>query len=133
MSRLLVTTLLLFFGAATGVAAFAADSDSGTPSAAPPRGREVRCTIRQDGELALDAACEFRSEGGKGSFSLAACGGDGELFPGVLVVSVTVVSPGVAEVRGLTAAGANSRWGEARRSRKDPACWTGSDFEVCAR
>lgn len=78
------------------------------------------------------AACEFLPESG-GSFSLSAVGGQGELFPEVSMVSVYVVEPGVAEVRGLTAAGINSRWGEAQRSAKDRACWTGGDFEVCAR
>lgn len=129
--KLLQTALVLSLGATTGVVALAADSQP--PTAAPPRGREVHCTIRQGGETLLDAGCEFRSEGGKGSFSLAARGGKGELFDGMLIVSVSVVSPGVAEVRGLTAAGLNSRWGEARRSPKDRACWKGSDFEVCAR
>jgi hypothetical protein len=81
----------------------------------------------------LDAPCGFLAEGKSGSFALRARGGEGELFPGILDVSVTVVSPGVAEVRGLTAAGINSRLGEARRSKKDRACWTGVDFEICAR
>ena len=128
MDRWIVTPLLVLAGAAGAFVALAAD-----PPPAPPPGREVQCTVRQLGETLLDAPCEFLSEGSKGSFSLRARGGEGELFPGVLSVSVAVVSPGVAEVRGLTSAGINSRWGEARRSRKDRACWTGSDFEVCAR
>jgi hypothetical protein len=123
MSKPLATIALL---ASLGVASAAEPS-------APPRGREVHCTIRQLGETVLDGPCEFLAEGKSGSFSLWARGGQGELFPGVLDVSVSVVSPGVAEVRGLTVAGINSRWGEARRSKKDRACWTGSDFEVCAR
>jgi len=51
----------------------------------------------------------------------------------VVLISVTMISPGVAEVRGLTRAGINSRWGEARRSTQDRSCWTGSDFQICAR
>lgn len=128
MSRRVVTA---FLGATTALVAFAAEPPTTPP--APRRGREVHCTVRQLGEMLLDAPCEFLSEDGKGSFSLAARGGDGELFSGMRVVSVIVVSPGVAEVRGLTSAGVNSRWGEARRSRKDRACWTGADFEICAR
>lgn len=126
-----VVALLALLGATTGAVAFAADTKA--PAASPPGGREVHCTIRQDGEIVLDAACEFLAEGGKGSFSLSARGGEGELFPGILSVSVSVVSPGVAEVRALTTAGINSRWGEVKRSAKDRACWTGTDFEVCAR
>lgn len=26
----------------------------------------------------------------------------------------------------------NSRWGEAKRSSQDKACWVGGDFKVCA-
>jgi hypothetical protein len=122
MPRPFVITLLAFAGLAL------AAERSG-----PPRGKEARCTIRQGGEIVLDGPCEFLAEGKSGSFSLWARGGQGELFPGILDVSVTVVSPGVAEVRGLTAAGINSRWGAARRSTKDRACWTGTDFEICAR
>ena len=39
-------------------------------------------------------------------------------------------SPGVAEVRGDPGR-INSRWGEARRSRRDRACWVGEDFSIC--
>ncbi len=57
---------------------------------------------------------------------------DGYIMPSINQVNVYVLSPGIAEVRGLTTNGINSRWGSAKRSQKDPACWTGSDFEVCA-
>ncbi|MEE9435034.1 MAG: hypothetical protein V3V15_12425, partial [Sphingorhabdus sp.] len=50
----------------------------------------------------------------------------------VVIITVAVIGSGKAEVRGLTKAGINSRWGEATRSTSDKACWTGSDFEVCA-
>ncbi|HET8540172.1 MAG TPA: hypothetical protein VFL83_09910 [Anaeromyxobacter sp.] len=98
----------------------------------------VVCTIRSPGEdgktqVDLDGPCRFLPEGKRGSFSLSALDGQQPLFEGILVLSVTVVAPGKAEVRGVTAEGINSRWGEARRSKADPACWTGSDFEICAR
>jgi hypothetical protein len=48
------------------------------------------------------------------------------------MISVSVVRPGVAEVRGLTKRGINSRWGEARRSKSNRACWVGEDFKICA-
>jgi hypothetical protein len=54
------------------------------------------------------------------------------ILPNITDISVYIVSPGIAEVRGLTIYGNNSRWGPAIRSKKDLACWTGSDFEVCA-
>lgn len=36
-------------------------------------------------------------------------------------------------VRGLTSEGINSRWGEAKRSKKDKSCWIGEDFKICAK
>ncbi|MFM7652762.1 MAG: hypothetical protein ACKO5M_07590, partial [Vulcanococcus sp.] len=54
------------------------------------------------------------------------------ILPNITNISVSIVSPGVAEVRGLTTDGINSRWGSAVRNKKDSACWTGSDFEICA-
>ena len=57
---------------------------------------------------------------------------DGEIISSIMNVSVYMLSPGVAEVRGLIKHGMNSRWGPAKRSQQDPACWTGADFEICA-
>ncbi len=119
----------------------AAAADPGTkPEAAPAAtGGTIVCTIRAPGEddpaprVVFDGPCRFRADGKGGSFSLSALDGQAPLYPGILVVSVSVVAPGKAEVRGLTAEGISSRWGEARRSNADPACWTGTDFEVCAR
>ena len=91
--------------------------------------REASCQVHSGGELVVDNACQFTPDGRNGSFSVSQQ--DGDLFDGIASVSVTIVSTGVAEVSGLTSQGINSRWGTARRSRKDPGCWTGTDFEVC--
>ena len=107
--------------------------------AAPLKGATVLCTIRATDDqspaphVVFDGPCRFLSEGKGGSFSLSALDGHSPLYAGMLDVSVTVVASGKAEVRGLTAEGINSRWGEARRSKADPACWKGNDFEICAR
>ncbi|MGE3248578.1 MAG: hypothetical protein AB7F96_02010 [Beijerinckiaceae bacterium] len=93
--------------------------------------RDARCRIFQDGRLALDRLCDFQPEGRNGSFILSARGGNGSLLPGISNVSVSVFRPDTAEVRGLTRDGINSRWGEARRSPSDRACWAGSDFRIC--
>jgi hypothetical protein len=77
-------------------------------------------------------ACRFTREKG-GSFALASADRDKPLFGEILTVSVSIVSPDVAEVRGLTMRGNNSRWGAACRSPRDRACWEGSDFRICAR
>ncbi|MEM9132179.1 MAG: hypothetical protein AAF962_05820 [Actinomycetota bacterium] len=74
--------------------------------------------------------CLFHSEGG-GSFAVQAADG-GPLTSGVQLITVSITAEGEAEVRGLTTDGANSRWGAAVRSETEPACWVGTDFEVCA-
>lgn len=95
--------------------------------------RDVGCRIEQQGKVVLDRACDFQADGRDGSFVLSARGRQGELLPGISLVTVSVISPGLAEVRGLTRDGINSRWGEARRSARDGACWDGGDFRICAR
>ena len=56
---------------------------------------------------------------------------DGTLLAGANPVTVSIIEPGLAEVRGLTETGINSRWGTARQSTDDPACWDGADFQLC--
>jgi type 1 fimbria pilin len=107
--------------AAAAAAAFA------FPAGAAPR--QARCVVTSSGEV-YRGPCRFAAERG-GSFSISPVGRRfivGEISD----VSVAIVRTGVAEVRGLTADGINSRWGEARRSARDRACWVGSDFSVCA-
>lgn len=96
--------------------------------------RDAGCLIEQTGRVVLDRTCDFAPDGRDGSFTLSPRGGgQGALFGSILMVSVSVIEPGLAEVRGLTRDGINSRWGTARRSPRDGACWQGSDFRVCAR
>lgn len=90
--------------------------------------RTARCVIQSEGEATWRGPCRFLPDGG-GSFSVAPLRGNFQ--DGVGSISVSIVRPGVAEVRGLTGDGINSRWGEARRSRRDRACWVSSDFSVC--
>lgn len=73
--------------------------------------------------------CIFQQYGGNGSFSLESPRG---LIADYLAIGVYIIEPGIAEVRGLTSKGINSRWGEAVRSSSDKACWVGSDFSICA-
>jgi hypothetical protein len=98
-----------------------------TATAAP---RRAQCEVMTDGQ-SWTGPCLFSPEGG-GSFSISRPGE--RPFPGGYgVISVTLTEPGEAEVSGLTRGGINSRWGEASRSRRQPACWVGADFRVCAR
>lgn len=90
------------------------------------QGQIVNCSINND----YRGKCRFDVERG-GSFSLSHPSGK-PLFGGIMDVSVYIVARNQAEVRGLTTDGIKSRWGEAVRSRRNPACWVGSDFEVCA-
>jgi len=96
------------------------------PAWAAPR--PARCVIASAESATWRGPCLFLAEG-NGSFSISPRRGD--FSDGIGVISVSIIRPGVAEVRGLTADGINSRWGEARRSRRDRACWVGEDFSVC--
>ncbi|MGZ8346432.1 MAG: hypothetical protein ACXWUP_04885 [Allosphingosinicella sp.] len=99
----------------------------GTPAAAKPR--PARCVIEATGIPTWRGPCVFEAERG-GSFTITPP--EGQSFAnGVGAISLGIVSPGVGEVRGLTSDGINSRWGEARRSTRDRACWAGSDFSLC--
>ena len=95
-------------------------------------GQPARCVIRNGpglSKVSYSGDCLFFPDK-NGTFSIRKS--DGNILPSITNVSVYVLTPGVAEVRGLTVQGINSRWGPAKRSEVDPACWTGSDFEVCA-
>ena len=77
--------------------------------------------------------------GADGSFSVTrVMNKDGitTILPNITTISVTLIAPGLAEVNGLTTTGINSRWGRARRSQEEPACWVSvadeSDFKICA-
>ena len=97
-------------------------------AATPALARPARCVITAAGERAWRGPCDFMADGG-GSFGIRPTRGH---FPdGIDLISVSLIRPGVADVRGLTPDGVNSRWGEARRSRRDRACWVGEDFSIC--
>jgi hypothetical protein len=91
--------------------------------------KEATCVIRSNNEIRFRGKCNFNQFAGNGSFWIEAKSG---LIAGRESISVNIVAPGVAEVYGLTTRGINSRWGEARRSQSDRACWVGSDFTICA-
>ncbi len=88
------------------------------------------CVIKgASNEILFRDQCIFEQFGGNGSFSIRAMSG---LIVNRESINVYIIKPGMAEVRGLTTAGINSRWGEARRSNSDQACWIGDDFTICA-
>ena len=93
--------------------------------------RKVKCQIDSYGEPSYKGTCLFLPDT-NGSFSLENLTKGKPLTGTVSMISVTVIEKGVAEVRGLTTEGINSRWGAAKRSSKDQACWEGEDFKVCA-
>ena len=102
-------------------------------AAAESKSRLVDCRIESEGKVQVNGKCRFTPDEG-GSFALEHADPKRTIFFGeITTVSVSVISPGVAEVRGLTRQGINSRWGEARRMANDRACWQGSDFKICAR
>ncbi len=99
------------------------------PSAIEARVATARCAI-ETGNGAYRGPCRFQSERG-GTFTVDRAD-EAILIGGVTMITVAVIEPGVANVRGLTIDGVNSRWGGARRSSRDRACWIGSDFRICA-
>jgi hypothetical protein len=101
-----------------------------TPSAVVTD-QAVKCEIYSNGKIAVNGKCKLFPEKG-GSFALSSLDGK-PLLENIIDVSVTITGEGIAEVRGLTTDGINSRWGEAKRSPIDKACWEGSDFKVCVR
>ena len=98
-------------------------------AAAPAQAKIARCVIDSEG-TSYKGPCQYNVARG-GTFTVTPL--HGRSF-GQSVVSVTVymTQRGVADVRGLTRDGINSRWGRAIRSRRDSACWIGEDFSVCA-
>lgn len=96
------------------------------------QGRVVQCLVESGGRVEFSGPCRFIPEGG-GSFSLAHQAPNRPLYGSVTTIGVHIMQPGLAEVRGLTTEGMNSRWGQAERSRQDPACWAGAEFRICAR
>lgn len=114
---------LLAAAAAAALLAFPA-----TPSA-EAKPRQVRCVLTAAADRPYRGPCSFIAEKG-GSFTVAPPRGRA-FFGDVTSISVWIVRPGEADVRGLTTGGINSRWGEAKRSAKDRACWRGSDFSIC--
>lgn len=105
-------------------------------SHAMAKDRIVKCQIDSNGESGkietiYKGSCLFIPDT-KGSFGLANPVKDKPLTDTINMISVMMIEKGVAEVRGLTMDGINSRWGEAKRSTTDKACWEGVDFKVCA-
>ena len=93
--------------------------------------RAVHCRVESAGKMEIDGKCLFDADQ-DGSFHLGNVDSEKPLFGEILLVNVAIVARDVAEVRGLTKAGNNSRWGQARRSAHDHACWDGEDFRICA-
>jgi len=82
-------------------------------SPAAAKSRVARCVITSGGEKTYTGPCSF-SPDGKGSFYIDPVGRK-RFSPDVTTISVSLIEPNLAEVRGLTTSGINSRWGEARR------------------
>jgi len=102
------------------------------PATAEPAGKIANCDIQSNGATPFHGECNFIAGTG-GSFSLGNIDPSMPITEEVTSISVDITGPEIAEVRGLTTGGINSRWGAAKRSTKDRACWTGEDFEICAR
>lgn len=113
LSTLVFSTILLILGISQPVSA-----------------GEAFCVIKgSNNQVFFSDKCNFHQFGGNGSFWIEAKSG---LIAERESISVNIIKPGMAEVYGVTTAGINSRWGEAKRSNSDKACWVGDDFTICA-
>ena len=99
-----------------------------TPAAAASP-QEAACEITVRGQR-FDGPCRFTPHKG-GSFDVQMT--DRTAIAGATGLSLDVIARGKGEVRGVTAAGVNSRWGEVTRQAGDGACWQGADFTICVR
>ena len=114
---------------ATFVASIALALVAGPPSEG--WAKMAHCQVNSAGSPPFRGQCQFESSP-DGSFGLSSVDASKPFLGDIELVGVVIISPGVAEVRGLTRWGINSRWGEAHRSVRDPACWAGVDFRMCA-
>lgn len=119
-------------GLLAGCAADGEDEDTteeqGETSEDLSSSKSARCVVKSLGEATFKGACKFHAEKG-GSFAVTPA--KGKFFGDISSISVDITSAGKAEVRGIHD-GINSRWGSAKRSTSDGACWVGADFTVCA-
>ena len=100
---------------------------AGGVQAASPQPAECEITVR--GER-FDGPCQFTPDKG-GSFDVHMT--DRRPIAGATGLSLDVTARGTGDVRGVTAAGVNSRWGPVTRQADDGACWRGADFTLCVR
>ncbi|WP_274571711.1 hypothetical protein V6667_09045 [Neisseria leonii] len=93
--------------------------------------KPAQCLIESAGEILFKGTCNF-SAGKNGSFTLENINKRGNLFGDTAMVSVSIISPSVAEVRGFTLWGNSSYWGDVKRSRTQRACWANNEVKICA-
>ena len=89
------------------------------------------CEISSGGDVLYKGKCNFQFIKNNGSFSIRHPTRH-TIVDEVTDISVYITGKSMAQVRGLTVYGNNSMWGDAVRSKKQKACWVGSDFKICA-
>jgi hypothetical protein len=104
----------------------------GMAVASPAQAKTARCVVTVEGRTMMNGPCKFQREDGEGSFSLSAVNPRAWLTFEVSSLALSVTEPGLAEV--FVVGERASRWGTARRSKADKACWIGSagNFKICA-
>lgn len=101
-------------------------------SPAVSHAKAAQCVIESERQT-FEGPCNFRAEKGR-SFTITPSDPAWPFFDAYASITVQVTAPGYAqEVRSLSAdpSPSNSRWGEARRSTKNAACWVGRGFKIC--
>lgn len=119
LGNVCLCTLLLCLGFYCGQACAGNDAEV----------RTGKCAVTSDGQTHRLSGCLIRTgRDGELAWYIIGKKNGSPLLERILSVSIVEISPGTAEVSGLTQDGINSRWGEARR---DGACWAGEDFRIC--
>ena len=93
--------------------------------------RIVHCYVDPGQGAEFRGPCLFTPLRG-GSFTLEHRNPNRLLNGYISRIDVDIVAPNVAVVTVLTSDG-KYHWGQARRSTRDPACWVGLAFTICAR
>ena len=117
-AKILISSLLIC------VSAYCSQAFAGNP-----KNSSDKCIIKSGGKTYKPSGCIIvKNTDGELDWYIIKRKNEKPLIRGVSLISITEMTPGTAEVFGLTTKGINSRWGEATR---DGNCWLGSDFTIC--
>jgi hypothetical protein len=93
--------------------------------------KPAKCLVDAGYDAQYQGPCLFKGYG-KGSFIISPRFQNGRFVDGISFLSVDIYAKNHANVRVMLEGGISSNWGDAIRSKTQPACWIGDDFKICA-